>query len=258
MELINTKVGNLEVRAFETRGQMGYSAAEDVEKRLQRIIAKKGEATVVFAAAPSQNELLEALCKGDVDWSRVRALHMDEYIGLPKDHPAGFGNFLRRAIFDKLPFKEIHYMADAGDDAQETCKAYSKIIEKYPPDIILLGVGENGHLAFNDPPVADFNDPESVKIVELDEVCRNQQVNDGCFASIDDVPKRAITLTMSAIIAVPETVVVVPGRLKAKAVKAMLNGPISTECPASILRNHPQSTLYLDRESASLAFEGKL
>ena len=150
MELINTKVGNLEVRAFETRGQMGYSAAEDVEKRLQRIIAKKGEATVVFAAAPSQNELLEALCKGDVDWSRVRALHMDEYIGLPKEHPAGFGNFLRRAIFDRLTFKEVHYIADAGDDAQETCKAYSEIIEKYPPDIILLGVGENGHLAFND------------------------------------------------------------------------------------------------------------
>ena len=258
MELINAKIGNLMVRGFETREQMGLSAAEDVEKRLQRIIEKKGEATAVFAAAPSQNELLEALCKSNVDWSTVRALHMDEYIGLPKDHPAGFGNFLRRAIFDKLPFKEIYFMADAGDDAEETCRVYSEIIEKFPPDIILLGVGENGHLAFNDPPVADFNDPKSVKIVELDDVCRNQQVNDGCFAVIDDVPKKAITLTMSAILAVPETVAVVPGRLKAKAVKAMLYGPISTACPASILRNHPQSTLYLDRESASLAFEGKV
>jgi glucosamine-6-phosphate deaminase len=258
MELISTKTGNLAVKVFDTRGQMGISAAEHTQERLKRIIQKKGEATVMFAAAPSQNELLEVLCKSDVDWTKVRALHMDEYIGLPKDHPAGFGNFLHRTIFDRLPFKEVHYIADAGEDAQEICAAYSGIIEKYPPDIILLGVGENGHLAFNDPPVADFNDPEIVKIVDLDDVCRNQQVNDGCFAKIDDVPKRAITLTMSAIFAVPEAVAVVPGLLKAKAVNAMLNGPVSTGCPASILRNHPQSVLYLDRESASIAFAGKL
>jgi glucosamine-6-phosphate deaminase len=255
MELKNTKFGMLDVKVFKTRKEMGHEAARDVEARLKRIISEKGEATVVFAAAPSQNELLEGLCSADVDWTRVRALHMDEYIGLPKDHPAGFGNFLRRAIFDRLPFKEIHYIADAGEDEKEACAAYSAILEKYPPDIILLGVGENGHLAFNDPPVADFNDPLKVKVVELDDVCRNQQVNDGCFAVIDDVPKKAITLTMSAIMAVPEAVAVVPGMSKARAVDAMLNGPISTECPASILRTHPQSVLYLDSESASTALK---
>lgn len=255
MELQITKFGALDVKVFETRKEMGYQAARDVEARLQRIISEKGEATVVFAAAPSQNELLEGLCNGDVDWTKVRALHMDEYIGLPKDAPAGFGNFLRRAIFDRLPFKEVHYIADAGCDEKEACAVYSAILEKYPPDIILLGVGENGHLAFNDPPVADFNDPLKVKVVELDDVCRNQQVNDGCFAVIDDVPKRAITLTMSAIMAVPEAVVVVPGILKARAVDAMLKGPISTDCPASILRTHPRSVLYLDSESASIALK---
>lgn len=253
MEIINKVVDKLQVRVFDTRKEMGINAAKDVENRLKRIIATKGEATVVFAAAPSQNELLEELLSCDIDWSSVRAMHMDEYLGLPKDAPAGFGNFLRRAIFDRVAFKEILYLADAGEDEEEACAAYSALLEKYPPDLILLGVGENGHLAFNDPPVADFNDPYLVKVVELDEICRNQQVNDGCFPSLEDVPKFALTLTMSAIIKVPETVVVVPGILKANAIEAMLHGPISTACPASILRTHPSSTLYLDKDSASKA-----
>lgn len=254
MELHNKNIENLVVRVFDTRREMGFEAAKDVEKRLKRIIDEKGEATVVFAAAPSQNELLEELLKCDVEWNHVRALHMDEYIGLSKDAPAGFGNFLRRAIFDHVSFKEIHYLADAGENEETACATYSAILEKYPPDLILLGVGENGHLAFNDPPVADFNDPYKVKVVKLDEVCRNQQVNDGCFPTLEDVPKHAMTLTMSAIINVPETVVVVPGKLKANAIEAMLHGPISTACPASILRTHPASTLYLDKDSASKAF----
>lgn len=254
MELNNKEVEKLLVRVFETRDEMGLEAAKDVEKRLQRIIEEKGEATVVFAAAPSQNELLDSLSKCNIDWSRVRALHMDEYIGLSQDAPAGFGNFLRRAIFDRLKFKEVHYLASYGEDAEKVCTAYSELIEKYPPDLILLGVGENGHLAFNDPAVADFNDPYKVKIVELDDVCRNQQVNDGCFPTFDDVPKRAITLTMSAITKAPETIAVVPGKLKANAIDAMLHGPISTACPASILRKHSSAALYLDKDSASKAF----
>ena len=254
MELYNEMVEKLEVKVFETRREMGLNAAKDVEHRLKRIIAEKGEATVVFAAAPSQNELLEELLRCDVDWKNVRAMHMDEYIGLPKEAPAGFGNFLRRAIFDHVTFKEIHYLADAGEEEAKACEAYSALLEKYPPDLILLGVGENGHLAFNDPPVADFEDPHLVKVVELDEVCRNQQVNDGCFPSLEDVPKYALTLTMSAIIQTPETVAVVPGKLKADAIEAMLHGPISTACPASVLRTHPSSVLYLDKDSASKAF----
>ncbi len=253
MEVNNSVVDKLRVRVFDTRREMGHNAAKDVENRLKRIIAEKGEATVVFAAAPSQNELLEELLLCDVEWNHVRAMHMDEYIGLPKDAPAGFGNFLRRAIFDRVTFKEIHYIADAGEEEAKACETYSELLKKYPPDLILLGVGENGHLAFNDPPVADFNDPYLVKVVELDEVCRNQQVNDGCFPTLADVPKYALTLTMSAIINTPETIAVVPGKLKANAVEAMLHGPISTACPASILRTHASSVLYLDKDSASKA-----
>ncbi len=253
METFNNMFDKLMVKVFDTRREMGLNAAKDVEARLKKIISTKGEATVVFAAAPSQNELIEELLGCDIEWNRVRAMHMDEYIGLSKDAPAGFGNFLRRAIFDRVTFKEIHYLADAGEDEIKACEVYSSLLEKYPPDLILLGVGENGHLAFNDPPVADFNDPYLVKVVELDEVCRKQQVNDGCFPTLEDVPKHAITLTMSAIIRIPETVSVVPGILKADAVKAMLHGPITTACPASILRTHESSVLYLDNDSASKA-----
>jgi glucosamine-6-phosphate deaminase len=253
MERINLKVEKLNIHVFDTRLEMGQIAAREAMLKINRFIAEKGEATVIFAAAPSQNEMLAALNEAAIDWTKVRALHMDEYIGLPADHPAGFGNFLRRAIFDHHPFKEIHYLYDNTVKPEEVCIRYADLIEQYPPDLVLLGVGENGHLAFNDPAVADFNDPLSVKIVELDNVCRTQQVNDGCFASFDDVPERAITITMSAIMHVRETICVVPDRLKAQAINAMLNGEITTDCPASILRKHDNSVLYLDMDSASLA-----
>lgn len=253
MERKQIKVEKLDIHVFDTRQEMGQTAARDAAARIKRFIAAKGEATVIFAAAPSQNEMLAALKEAKVDWTKVRALHMDEYIGLPADHPAGFGNFLRRAIFDHLPFKEVYYLYDNTVDPEVVCQRYSTLIEQYPPDLVLLGVGENGHLAFNDPAVADFNDPLKVKIVELDNICRTQQVNDGCFATLDDVPKRAITITMSAIMHVKETVCVVPGKLKTRAIDSMLNGEITTDCPASILRQHDNSVLYLDMDSASLA-----
>jgi glucosamine-6-phosphate deaminase len=255
MEKSKLTFGKLEVYIFDTRLEMGQAAARDAATRINRFITEKGEATVIFAAAPSQNEMLASLKEADVDWTKVRALHMDEYIGLPADHPAGFGNFLRRAIFDHLPFKEIHYLYDDQLEPEEVCLRYSALIAQYPPDLVLLGVGENGHLAFNDPAVADFNDPLRVKIVELDHVCRTQQVNDGCFATFDDVPERAITITMSTIMHVRQTICVVPGRLKAKAINAMLKGEITNHCPASILRQHNNSVLYLDKDSASLALK---
>lgn len=247
------KIDNLTIYVFDSRQEMGQAAAKDAELRINSIIDKKGEATVVFAAAPSQNELLAELKKANIDWTKVRAMHMDEYIGLPEDHEARFGNFLRRAIFDDLPFKSIYYIYEQGAEAEEICLNYSKLLEEYPPDLILLGVGENGHLAFNDPEVADFTDPKAVKIVELDEVCRRQQVNDGCFKDINEVPKKAITLTMSAILSIKEAIAVVPGKNKAKAIERMLKGDISTKCPASILRTKENAALYLDIESAMLA-----
>jgi len=253
MERKQLNVGKLKVFVFDTRQEMGRAAAEEAEKRIKRVIDEKGKATVVFAAAPSQNEMLVGLKKADIDWTKVRAMHMDEYIGLPEDHDAGFGNFLRRVIFNDLPFKAIHYLYNSEIAPEEICAQYSALLEEFPPDLVLLGVGENGHLAFNDPEVADFKDPKSVKIVELDEVCRMQQVNDGCFATISDVPEKAITLTMSAILAINGAITVVPGKTKAKAIDNVLNGDISTECPASILKTKENAVLYLDVNSATPA-----
>ena len=250
MEMKNFVVGKLKVRVFDTRAEMGKNAAIDAAAYINQIIQNKGEATVVFAAAPSQNELLEYLKQADVDWKKVRAFHMDEYVGLPSDHPAGFGNFLDRAIFKILPFKEVFYLRDGGTNAEEMVSRYTQLLEKFPPDMVCQGIGENGHLAFNDPPVADFNDPYIAKLVELDQICRTQQVNDGCFASLDDVPKTAITLTLSFLNKIPMQFTVVPGPRKAEAVFQTLTGPISTECPASMLKEHDNCTLYLDADSA--------
>ena len=251
MNMVTTKVENLPVYIFETRADMGAAAAQDAARRINDIIARRGEANVIFAAAPSQNELLENLLQCDVDWSRVRGFHQDEYIGISADEPAGFGCFLRRAIFDRVPFKELHFLLCGAEQAEAKCEEYTALLKKYPADLIFLGIGENGHLAFNDPSSADFNDPKYIKIVELDDVCRQQQVNDGCFATFADVPKRAMSLSMSYIMSVPEAICVVPTQRKANAVKNALYGPVTTTCPASILRQHPNAALYLDTDSAS-------
>ena len=245
------KVEKLSVYTFETREEMGKVAAVDAAARINAIIEKNGVANVVFAAAPSQNDLLENLLKADIDWSKVRAFHQDEYVGISPDEPAGFGNFLDRAIFKKVNFKELHYLLCSAEEAEEKCVSYSELLRQYPIDLIFLGIGENGHLAFNDPAVADFNDPKMVKIVELDDVCRQQQVNDGCFATLEDVPKQAMSMTMSLIMSIPEAICVVPTIRKANAVYHALRGEVTTACPASILRNHPNAALYLDKDSAS-------
>ena len=251
MEMQGKNVEKLSVRIFDGRAEMGKAAAEDAAKRIKAIIEEKGEANVVFAAAPSQNDLLENLLKQDIDWTKVRGFHQDEYVGIDASEPAGFGNFLRRAIFDKVAFKELNYLLCEADKAQEKCEAYTELLKKYPIDLIFLGIGENGHLAFNDPAVADFNDPKMVKIVELDDVYRQQQVNDGCFPNLDAVPKNAMTMTMSLIMSIPQAICVVPTVRKADAVHNALYGEVTTACPASILRQHPSAALYLDSDSAS-------
>ncbi len=256
MELLNCKIDNLPVRVFDTREEMGKAAAKDAAERIRNIIAKNGVANVVFAAAPSQNELIEELLRLDIDWSKVRGFHQDEYIGIDEKEPAGFGNFLRRAIFDRVKFMELHYLLCRPEEAQAKCGEYTELLKQYPADLIFLGVGENGHLAFNDPPVADFEDPKAIKVVALDDACRRQQVNDGCFEKFEDVPAQAMSLTMSFIRAVPEAICVVPTIRKAEAVEQALRGKISTDCPASILRRLDNAALYLDRDSASLAFAG--
>ena len=236
---------SLKVEKYETRAEMGKAAATGAVRAIKELLAKKEEINIVFAAAPSQNELLSELVKAkEIDWGRVNAFHMDEYIGLKADAPQRFGNFLGQRIFSKLPFKTVNYISD--------CKEYAGLLAKYPPDMVCMGIGENGHIAFNDPHVADFNDKEAVKIVELDEKCRTQQVNDGCFDSIGQVPTHAITLTIPTLVNVDYIICTVPSPTKAEAVFNTLNAEISEKCPATILRNHQNAVLYIDVDSGAL------
>lgn len=242
--------GKLRVEVYESREAMGKTAAQDAARRIAAILEQKEFVNVVFAAAPSQNELLASLVQLPVRWERVNAFHMDEYVGLPADAPQRFGYFLSQAVFDRVPLRNRYYMSVPNLDAEGMIERYARLLMQNPPDLVLCGIGENGHLAFNDPHVADFNDPVPVKVVDLDRICRQQQVNDGCFAAFDDVPEQAVTLTLSMLLAIPEVVCVVPGPRKADAVWRTVHDPIDESCPSTALRRHPQATLYADRDSA--------
>jgi glucosamine-6-phosphate deaminase len=250
------QVDALRVRVFPNRSQLGRAAAEAVAGTIRELVRESGEARVVFAAAPSQDEFLAGLVASrGIDWSQVVALHMDEYLGIDASHPASFRRYLAEHLFrlvDLAP-ERMHLIAgEHATRATEICRAYEEQLRATPPDLVCAGIGENGHLAFNDPPVADFIDPLKIKVVRLDEACRAQQVHDGCFASLDQVPTHAFTLTVPALMAATVMSVVVPGPRKAEAVLATLRGPISERCPASILRRHPAATLYLDTDAARL------
>jgi glucosamine-6-phosphate deaminase len=241
--MVKMIASDLEVRIFENREQMGSNAAAAVARQIRELLNTKPEVNVIFAAAPSQNEFLASLIQQNLDWGSINAFHMDEYIGLDDGAPQAFGNFLRDRLFGKRQFKTVNYLK--GLD-------YAQLLEQYPVDIVCMGIGENGHIAFNDPPVADFNDPELVKVVELDSACRQQQVNDGCFAAIADVPTHALTLTVPALLQARFIYCVVPGKAKAQAVFNTLNKPVETAYPSTILRNHKKAILFLDRDSSAL------
>ena len=247
------KVDKLDYIAFETRTEMGEYSAKEAAKEINRQIVEKGEINMIFAAAPSQHDFLKALIADtSIDWPKIHAFHMDEYIGLAADAPQGFGNFLKNAIFGRVPFASVDYIDCTAKDPEAECERYSALLNANKCDIIIMGIGENGHIAFNDPHVADFNDKKTVKVVSLDETCRMQQVNDGCFASIDDVPKFALTLTIPTLVAAESVFCIVPAKTKANAVKRTLCGDINEECPATILRRHDNATLYLDNDSSAL------
>ncbi len=247
------KADMLTINIYENREKMGEFAAQDIKNCIKNILSKKDECNIIFAAAPSQNEVLETLANSnDLDFSKINAFHMDEYIGLEDDAPQGFGNFLKRALFGKVNFKNVFYLKANEGDIDEECERYTQLLKQYPTDIVCMGIGENGHIAFNDPPVADFDDPYFVKKVQLDELCRAQQVNDGCFENISLVPTHALTLTIPVLTAPEHIFCVVPNTAKANAVKNTVTGDISTACPASILRKHKNAVLYLDKNSAEL------
>lgn len=245
-------VDNLQVKIMPSRKAMGQVAAGEIVEAIKKLLEKKKQINMIFAAAPSQNEVLQALVESNVPWDRVNAFHMDEYIGLPATAPQGFGNFLVSHIFGRVPFKSVNLIDCDCEDPQTECGRYAALLEKYPADLVVMGIGENGHIAFNDPWVADFQDSERVKIVQLDQVCRQQQVNDGCFADISQVPQQAITLTCPVFRDAPMLFCIVPAATKAKAVARTLGGQINEECPATVLRRHPRAVLYLDPDSAAL------
>lgn len=245
------KADNLKVKIFETRDEMGGCASHDAAACIKKLLSEKEEINMIFAAAPSQNETLAGLVADKtIDWSRVNAFHMDEYVGLDSNAPQAFGNFLKEHIFGKLPFKAVYYICEAGNTEEEICETYSKLIKEHPIDIVCLGIGENGHIAFNDPWVADFNDKNIIKKVELDEVCRNQQINDGCFSKLSDVPKFALTLTVPTLFNADYLFCTVPAKTKAQAVFNTVNSEINEEVPATIMRRHKNAIMYCDKDSA--------
>jgi glucosamine-6-phosphate deaminase len=241
----------LKVRIFETRSLMGIAAAEALSQKIRELLETKEFVNIIFAAAPSQNEFLAELKGKDVDWNRINAFHMDEYVGLNRDAPQGFGNFLKERLFEKVPLREVHYLNGNATDIEQECKRYAELLDKNPTDIVCLGIGENTHLAFNDPHVADFNDPKIVKLVDLDEKCRLQQVNDGCFSTLDEVPTHALTITIPALFKADYAYAVVPGELKANAIYHTLNSKMDENYPSTILRKHKNAVLFIDEGSAT-------
>lgn len=247
------KIDDLEVKVYQNRIKMGEAAASEVGERIVELLSQQEFVNIVFASAPSQNEFLAALVKQTgIDWKRVNAFHVDEYIGLPENSSKKFGSFLSEKLFKYLPFHTLNYINGNAPDSFAECGRYAELLHEYPPDIACLGIGENGHLAFNDPHVADLNDPVRVKIVDLDFECRRQQVTDGTFDNLNSVPKLAITLTIPALMVGRYVYSIVPGKNKTMAVYNTLYKTISAQCPASVLRTHSAAVLFLYEDSAAL------
>jgi len=235
------------------RDAMGAAAAAYVADRLRAMLEARRRARVIFAAAASQRDFLDALSQVDgIEWSRVDAFHLDEYVGLPQGDPRSFGQWLQDHIWSRVNPGRIELLDGGNPDPEAECRRYGALLEDGGIDLALIGIGENGHLAFNDPHVADFDDPLTVKTVAIDETSRRQQVRDGAFERLEDVPRVAMTVTMSAILASRAISVVVPGQQKAEAVRRTLDGPIETACPASALRRHPDAVLFVDAPAFSL------
>lgn len=244
-------VDKLKVKVYSSREEMGKGSAVDVSTKIKELLNEKDEINMLFAAAPSQSDFMASiLADEEIDWTRINAFHMDEYIGLSDDAPQRFGNFLKENIFSKIPLKAIYYINGNVEDPEAECERYTALLKENPIDIACMGIGENGHIAFNDPHVAFFDDEKWVKVVDLDMQCRTQQVNDGCFASIDEVPTHALTLTIPALVAAEYAYCIVPAPTKANAVRDTVEGPITEDCPATILRRHDRAILYTDPDSA--------
>lgn len=255
--IIKFQRDQLKVHIYPTVDDLAYDAAQAAASILQQAISERGEASVIFATANSQIQFLKQLIAGqgsrwDIDWSKVSMFHMDEYLGLPCTHPASFRHYMMKNVEPLLKPRKFHYLNGDALEPLDAIAEYAALLEAHQPDLCCLGIGENGHIAFNDPPVANFADPHPIKIVKLDDACRQQQVGEGHFPNFDAVPPYALTLTIPTLCSAKHMLAIVPEKRKAQAVLDTLNGPIETACPASFLRKQAHCTLYLDQDSASL------
>jgi glucosamine-6-phosphate deaminase len=247
------RAGEATVHVHRDAGELARAAADEAAEVLRAAVAARGVAHAMFATGNSQLAFVHALVHetADVPWSDTVVFHMDEYVGIGPDHPAGFQHWIRTRITEQAHPKAAFYVEGLGDATTE-CERYAALLRRHPLDLCCLGIGENGHLAFNDPPVADFSDPLAVKVVELDPACRAQQVNEGHFPGLEAVPAEAITVTIPALLGAGRVLAVVPEARKAQPVHDALTGPITTGCPASALRTASNATIHLERDSARL------
>ncbi len=245
------EIDQLKISVYDDPKSLGAAAAGFVADTLNKTIKEKGFANLILATGASQFTFLEALKKIEIDWQKITVFHLDEYRGISDQHPASFRKYLKERILDEVAPKKIFFLHGDAEDLEKEMENYSEQLKNHPIDMACIGIGENGHIAFNDPPVANFNDPKWVKVVELDEDCKKQQLGEGWFPTLDDVPKQALSLTIPAIMACKTISCVVPDARKANAVYNTLYDVISTRCPASILRTHSDIRLFLDQASAS-------
>jgi glucosamine-6-phosphate deaminase len=237
----------LEVRIYADRAAAGAAGAEVAADLIRDELARNGMMAIVFASAVSQDPFFAALREQPgIAWDRITAFHMDEYAGMSGDHPASFRRFLRERLFDHVPVAAFHQLDGEAADVDAECARYAGLLREARPSLVIMGVGENGHLAFMDPPVCRFDEPRDVRPVELDDVCRMQQVHDGAFSRIEDVPERALSLTVPFFLRVPRALVFVNGEHKSAAVQAALEGGVTEGCPASVLRRHSGAVMFLD------------
>lgn len=252
--ILKSRVDQLAIRIYPSNSACGSDAAELAAQSINASIRERQNANIILATGNSQLTFLHTLRELPVDWSGVNIFHMDEYIGLPAGHPASFPHFLRDNLVNHIQPRAF-YPIDGSSDANHICSAYSNLLKQFPADLCVMGIGENGHIAFNDPPYADFTDPRQVKIVRLDQRSRLQQVGEGHFPNLVAVPTHAVTLTIPALLSARQILCIVPEQRKAAAVKTALFGAVHPDCPASILRKQQHCTLFLDQDSASEVFD---
>lgn len=245
------------ISRFVSRDALGRAAAAESAEILRTAIAARGFARVLVATGNSQLDVVKHLVGERVDWNRVDALHLDEYVGIEPTHPASFQLWIRTRFVDKVHPRSIDYLQGLAADPDAEARRYAALLASGPIDLAFVGFGENGHIAFNDPHVADFADPLLVKRVALDEACRRQQVGEGHYPNLDSVPREALTVTCTGLMRAAHWICCVPEGRKASAVRAALEGPLTTACPASLVRNHPRASIYLDLESSALLAQSR-